>query len=35
MIDAIHQGKLKAMYLFGEEISLAMAGFWNTSTKAI
>src|SRR3977135_3812093 len=22
MIDAIHQGKLKAMYLFGEEISL-------------
>src|SRR6202044_864987 len=22
MIEAIHQGKLKAMYLFGEEISL-------------
>jgi len=22
MIDAIHQGKLKAMYLFGEEMSL-------------
>src|SRR5882724_9456329 len=25
MIDAIHQGKLKAMYLFGEEISLVDA----------
>src|SRR5271166_1798847 len=25
MIDAIHDGKLKAMYLFGEEISLVDA----------
>ena len=29
MIDAIHKGKLKAMYLFGEEISLVDSNSMN------